>query len=152
MSPVRVHLSFDLAHDVDLHDRLTAQARRPASFTIASRSDGGELSDEWTERTRSAIAAADEIIVLCGEHTDASAHVSLELALAQAAAKPYVLLWGRRDSMCKKPKSARSDDSMYCWTPSILEHQLDFCLRRSREEAAAPVVARANGALPLDPP
>jgi hypothetical protein len=35
--------------------------------------------------------------------------------------------------MCKKPRSARSDDSMYSWTPSILEYQLAYSLSRSRE-------------------
>ena len=38
-----------------------------------------------------------------------------------------------RDSMCKKPRSARLDDGMYSWTPSILEHQLAYGLRRIRE-------------------
>ncbi len=133
MSDLRVYMSFDLAHDRDLHDRLSKQARKPASFAITSRSEGGAITEEWTERVRGCIAEADEVIVICGEHTDESPQVSAELAIAQAEHKPYVLLWGRRDSMCKKPKSARSDDGMYCWTPDILEQQLTFSQRQSRE-------------------
>jgi hypothetical protein len=133
MSGLRVHVSYDLAHDRDLHDRLSGQAKKPASFTVTSRSEGGEITSAWSERVRESIAEVDEVIVICGEHTDESLHVSAELRIAQEQQKPYVLLWGRRDSMCKKPRSARPDDGMYCWTPSILEAQLAFSLRRSRE-------------------
>ena len=133
MSGLRIYMSFDLEHDRDLHDRLSKQAHKPASFAIASRSEGGDMTDEWSERVRGCIAEADEVVVICGEHTDESSRVSAELKIAQEQHKPYVLLWGRRDSMCKKPRSARPDDGMYSWTPSILEHQLAYGLRRSRE-------------------
>jgi hypothetical protein len=133
MSGLRIYMSFDLDHDRDLHDRLSKQARKPASFAIASRSEDGEITDAWTERVRGCIAEADEVVVICGEHTDESPRMSAELKIAQEQHKPYVLLWGRRDSMCKKPRSARPDDGMYSWTPSILEHQLAYSLRRSRE-------------------
>ena len=95
------------------------------------------MTDEWTERVRGRISDADEVVVICGEHTDESPRMSAELKIAQEQHKPYVLLWGRRDSMCKKPRSARADDGMYSWTPSILEHQLTYSLRRSREPAGA---------------
>ena len=133
MDDVRVYLSFDLEHDRDLHDRLAAQARKPAPFVIASRSEDGEMTDEWRERVRSRIDDADEVLVICGEHTDESPRVGAELAIAQAQHKPYVLLWGRRDSMCKKPRGARPDDGMYMWTPSVLAYQLAYILRRCRE-------------------
>ena len=133
MSGLRVYISFDLEHDRDLHDRLTLQARKPAPFAIANRSEGGEMTEEWTARVRDRISHSDEVVVICGEHTDESPRMSAELRIAQEQHKPYVLLWGRRDSMCKKPKSARPDDGMYSWTPSILEYQLTSSLRRSRE-------------------
>jgi Thoeris protein ThsB, TIR-like domain len=133
MSDLRVYMSYDLTHDRDLHDRLTEQAHQPASFAIASRSEAGEMTDAWTERVRGCIAEADEVVVICGEHTDDSLQVSAELAIAQAQKKPYMLLWGRRDSMCKKPRGARSDEGMYSWTPAILEYQLAYGLRQARE-------------------
>jgi len=135
MTDVRIYMSFDLEHDLDLHDRLTKQAHDPAPFAIASRSEGGEMTEAWSERVRGCIAESDEVVVICGEHTDESPRVSAELKIAQAQRKPYVLLWGRRDSMCKKPKGARADDGMYMWTPSVLEYQLNYSLRRSREPA-----------------
>ena len=134
MSDVRVHMSFDLAHDRDLHDRLLAQSRNRAAFAIASRSEAGEMNDEWTARVRGRIAGCDEVVVICGEHTDQSPHVSAELRIAQEEKKPYVLLWGRRESMCKKPRSARVDDGMYKWTAEVLERQLANVLRKSREK------------------
>jgi hypothetical protein len=134
MSDVRIHMSFDLAHDRDLHDRLVSQARSRAAFAITSRSEAGEMDDEWTTRVRSRIASCDEVVVICGEHTDQSPHMSAELKIAQEQKKPYVLLWGRRDSMCKKPRSARVDDGMYKWTAEMLETQLASVLRRSREK------------------
>ena len=133
MSGVRIFLSFDLEHDRDLCDRLAAEARGSAPFAIASRSEAGEMTEQWSERVRGRIADADEVVVICGEHTDESPRVTRELAIAQGQNKPYVLLWGRRDSMCKKPKGARPDDGMYMWTPAVLAHQLASCLRASRE-------------------
>jgi hypothetical protein len=59
--------------------------------------------------------------------------VSAELAIAQAEEKPYVLLWGRRESMCKKPKGARADDGIYSWAPGVLEQQVTEGMRRARE-------------------
>ena len=133
MSSLRLYMSFDLEHDRDLHDRLVQQAREPAAFTIANRSEGGEMTEEWTARARERISHSDEVLVICGEHTDESPRVSTELKIAQEEHKPYVLLWGRRNSMCKKPRSARPDDAMYSWTPNILEHQLALSLRRHQE-------------------
>lgn len=133
MEGVRIYMSFDLEHDRDLHDRLVAQARKGAAFAVASRSEAGEMSEAWTERVRDRISHADEVVVICGEHTDDSLQVSAELAIAQQQKKPYVLLWGRRNSMCKKPHGARADEGMYMWTPGNLEHQLAYGMRRSRE-------------------
>ena len=133
MSDVRIHLCFDLDHDRDLHDRLLEQSRSHSTFAIASRSQAGEMTEAWTERVRGRISESDEVVVICGEHTDESPRVSAELRIAQEQRKPYVLLWGRRDRMCKKPKGARADDGIYIWTPDILQQQLTLSLRRSRE-------------------
>jgi hypothetical protein len=133
MTDVRIHLSFDVEHDRDLHDRLLAQANGANAFAIASRSEAGEMTQAWTARVRGRITDADEVVVICGEHTDVSERVSAELVIAREAKKPYLLLWGRRDSMCKKPRAARADDGMYAWTPAMLEYQLASGLRRHRQ-------------------
>ena len=126
---MRVYVSFDLEHDGDLHDRLLEQSSQSA-FTISSRSEAGDMTEAWTAHARVRITESDEVVVICGEHTDASRRVSAELKIAQEEHKPYVLLWGRREKMCKKPQSARSIDGMYGWTASVLERQLADGLRR----------------------
>ena len=133
MPAVRVFLSFDLEHDRDLCDLLLEQARRGASFAVANRSEGGAIDAPWTLRVRNRITASDEVVVICGVHTDAATRVSAELRIAQEEKKPYVLLWGRRDLMCKKPRTARIDDGMYHWTAEILDQQILSVLRRSRQ-------------------
>jgi hypothetical protein len=129
---VRVYVSFDLEHDRDLHDRLLAQWCQ-SEFTIASCSEAGDMTEPWVARVRLRITEADEVVVICGEHTDDSRRVSAELKIAQEQRKPYVLLWGRREKMCKKPQSARAIDGMYGWTAAVLERQLTDGLRRTRE-------------------
>jgi hypothetical protein len=125
-------MSFDLEHDRDLHDRLLEQSHG-SSFAIVGRSEAGEMTEQWTARVRRRISGCDEVVVICGEYTDESARVGAELAITREEKKPYVLLWGRRESMCKKPTSAAHDDGIYSWTPAILAYQLAYSLRQSRE-------------------
>jgi hypothetical protein len=136
--PLRVFLSFDCEHDLDLHARLLAEAAGRASFAISDQSEDGAITGAWTDRVRRRISASDEVVIICGEHSDKSSRMSAELRIAQEMKKPYVLLWGRRQRMCKKPKSARSADGMYVWTPEILEDQLVASMswrQRPRREA-----------------
>jgi MTH538 TIR-like domain (DUF1863) len=128
---VRLYVSFDLEHDRDLHDRLLAQSCQ-SPFTISSGSEAGDMTEAWVARVRLRITEADEVVVICGEHTHDSRRVSAELKIAQEESKPYVLLWGRREKMCKKPQSARAVDGIYGWTAPVLERQLADGLRRIR--------------------
>jgi hypothetical protein len=143
MSDLRIYMSFDVEHDVDLRDLLLAESKRRDRFAVTHRSEGGEVNDAWAARVRVRIAEADHLVVICGEHTDESAGVSAELKIAQEEQKPYLLLWGRRASMCKKPRGARAEDGMYVWTPSMLEYQLASAQRRSRDRQAAEHLRRA---------
>jgi hypothetical protein len=129
----RVFLSYDRAHDGDLRDRLLAEARGSSLFLVAGSSElgGDALADD--ARVRGQIAAADAVIVICGEHTDECAGVSAELRISREEQKPHLLLWGRRAAMCKKPAGALSDDGIYGWTPEILRAQLQALTRAKRE-------------------
>jgi hypothetical protein len=134
--PLRVFLSFDLEHDQDLHDRLLAEAGGRTSFAISDQSEDGAITRSWTERARKRISASDELVIICGEHSHKSSRMSAELRIAQEMRKPYVLLWGRRQQMCKKPKAARSSDGMYMWAPGVLEDQIISAMSwRSQREA-----------------
>ena len=133
---MRVFVSFDERHDIDLSDRFLEQSRRAGSpFEVVSDASSSMRSRGWSEHPRASIRSADEVVVLCGEHTHESLRVSMELEIACEEDKPYVLVWGRRESMCTKPDSARPGDGMYSWTRETLESQLAAALR-----AAAPRV------------
>lgn len=131
MARTRVYLSFDLENDEDLHDELLEQQSQ-AAFEIEAETQRGELNPRWSSRARRSIADVDEVLFLCGRHTDSSPRMSAELRIAQEEGKPYLLLWGRRESMCKMPVGVRSGDAMYQWTPAALDEQLATMLRKAR--------------------
>jgi len=130
MSDVSIYLSYDVENDADLCDRLLAEAEAGGSgFVVAGQSERG--ADPDSPRVRRRIADADEVIVLCGEHTEGCEAVARELIIAQEEEKPYFLVWGRRESMCTRPTSAKPDDAMYSWTTPILLSQIEVTLRRA---------------------
>lgn len=130
---VRIFVSYDREHDEDLLDRLVEQTSRATSgFEISGQSTTRYPTDLWDERLRRSIREADQVIVICGQHTDRSGRVNAELRMAQEEKRPYFLLWGRREPMCTRPPTANPADSMYSWTPEILENQI-LTLRRLAE-------------------
>lgn len=133
MSRTRIFLSFDHENDSDLSELLTAQSRRPGStFEIIGSRREDRKPHTFGSDCRPDIQSADEVVVICGEHTHESVLVSLELGIAQEEDKPYMLLWGRREKMCMKPDGARRDDAMYSWTREILESQISATLRDAK--------------------
>lgn len=143
----RVFVSYDIEHDSDLHDRLVEQASKGTSgFEISARSALRPPADYWDEELRREIRAADEVIAICGEHTNDSSRMGAELRIAQEESRPYLLLWGRRETMCTKPSTAKPTDAMFSWTWEMLQAQL-VILRRlaeSSERAAQRSQAKAN--------
>jgi hypothetical protein len=144
MPNVRIFMSFDRDNDEDLHDLLLEQSRTQCSgFEISARSEAAAMTDRWDERVRHQISQADEVIVICGEHTASSVRVRAELRIAQEEQKPYFLLWGRRERMCTKPAGSKRDDSMYSWTWDILQDQIITTLRNARPREVAERYKRA---------
>jgi hypothetical protein len=130
---VRVFMSFDFDNDQDLPDLLLEQSRKQCSgFEISARSEAATMTDGWEERVRRQISEADEVIVICGEHTASSVRVSAELRVAQEEQKPYFPLWGRRERMCTRPAGSKHHDSMYSWTWEILQDQIVTTLRNAQ--------------------
>jgi hypothetical protein len=138
---VQVFVSFDLEHDGELYERLIARCEE-SGFTVSARSERVSAGDLWSDSARRRIREADQMIVICGEHTDASTSVYSELRIAQEERTPYVLLWGRRDLMCTKPLGAKNADGMYSWTSEILEQQVIFHSRKAHSDAAAESLRR----------
>ena len=133
MSKTQVFVSFDTEHDRELYELLLEQSAAPGSFfAVSGGSEHLTATDLWSERVRRRIREADQVIVICGEHTDGSMGVFSELRIAQEEQKPYFLLWGRRESMCTKPVGAKRDEGMYSWTWEILQNQIIMTLRNAR--------------------
>ncbi len=133
MSDIRVFLSFDVEHDVDLGELLAEQSRRGGSgFLVSARSEGGMVTDRWSDAARRRIRDADQVIVICGEHTDSSVQVNSELRIVQEEKKPYFLLWGRRERMCTMPARVTRAECMYSWSWEILLQQISDTFRNAR--------------------
>lgn len=133
MGTVRVFMSFDPVHDEDLKVRLLDEAAKSCSgFEVLACSEVAEMTEAWNARVRRRIGASDEVIVICGEHTQDSVQVAVEIGIAQEEQKPYFLLWGRREAMCTKPIGAKSAEGMYSWTTSIVRDQIAMTLRLAR--------------------
>lgn len=112
----RVFVSFDYDHDSDLKTLLINQAKFPDSpFEVADWSIK-EASTDWKAKARKRIRAADQVIVLCGQHTGTATGVSVEVTIAQEEKIPYFLLGGRKGKTNVKPKAANSTDKVYEWT------------------------------------
>src|SRR3990172_4072591 len=125
MREIQVFISFDIEHDGHLYELLLAQSMIPSSgFVVSGSSERSTGTDLARERVRRRIREADQVIVICGEHTGASARVSAELVIAQEEGIPYFLLWGRREIMCTKPIGAKPSEGMYSWTRQILHDQI----------------------------
>ena len=138
MSKVHIFVSFDTGHDGELYELLLSQSRiQSSNFAVIGGSERSMATEVWSERVRRRIREADQVIVICGEHTDASTGVIAELRLAQEEQKPYFLLWGRREIMCTKPAGAKSLEGMYSWTSQILQDQITLMTRKAHWETAA---------------
>jgi hypothetical protein len=145
MSKIHVFVSFDIEHDGELYELLLAQSRTPSSgFTVLGGSERSAGTDVGSERVRRRIREADQVIVICGEHTEGSTRVSAELLIAQEERTPYFLLWGRREIMCTKPIGAKPAEGMYSWTPQILQNQIALTFRKAQSDAAAETVRDAT--------
>jgi hypothetical protein len=117
MAKKRVFTGFDFDHDEDLRNLLVGQSKKPDSpFELADWSVKEPMTNDWKAKVRTRIRIVDQVIIICGQHTDSATGVSVELLIAQDEKKPYFLLWGRANKTCKKPKSAKSSDKIYKWT------------------------------------
>ena len=145
MSKVHVFVSFDLEHDEDLYELLLAQSTTPGSgFAVLGGSKRSTTAYLATESVRRQIREADQVIVICGEHTEASVCVGAELLVAQEERTPYFLLWGRRDSLCTKPHGAKTAEGMYSWTRQILQEQINVTSRKAAADAVAASLCNAH--------
>ena len=116
MAKVPVFISFDYDHDATLKEFVVGQAKLDDSpFEITDHSIK-VASPDWKVKARTAIRRADQVIVICGLHTDTATGVNEEIRIARDEATPYFLLAGYKDGGNKKPTAALDGDKMYKWT------------------------------------
>ena len=116
-SPARVFTAFDYDHDESLRNLLVGQSKNEDSpFEMHDWSVKEPFTGDWKAKVRTRIRSADQVIVLCGEHTHTATGVAAELTIVQAEKKPYFLLWGYPNKTCTKPTSALTNDKIYKWT------------------------------------
>jgi hypothetical protein len=115
--PVRVFTAFDADHDETLRNLLVGQSKHPDSpFEMHDWSVKEPYIGNWKEKVRTRIRSVDQVIVLCGEHADTATGVAIELSITKEEKKPYFLLSGYANKVCKKPTSATAADKIYNWT------------------------------------
>src|SRR5438105_3007423 len=114
MALTRVFTSFDYDNDQDLRTMLVGQAKNPDTpFELADWSVKEPMTGDWKKKVRERIRKVDQVVVICGEHTDTATGVSVELEIAREEKKPYFLLWGRSKKTSVKPKAALASDQIY---------------------------------------
>lgn len=117
MAKSRVFTSFDYDNDSDLRTMLVGQAKLDDSpFELSDWSVKEPMTGDWKEKVRKRIRQVDQVLVICGEHTDKASGVAAELSIAKEEKKPHFLLKGRKDKTCKWPASVSATDKMYDWT------------------------------------
>lgn len=117
MAKSRVFTSFDYDHDEDLRALLVGQSKNSDTpFEMVDWSVKEHMTGDWKAKVRTRIRATDQMVVICGEHTDTASGVSVEVKIAQEEGKPYFLLKGRKNKTCTMPAAAMSTDKIYKWT------------------------------------
>jgi hypothetical protein len=117
MAKTRVFTSFDYDHDEDLRNLLMGQAKLADSpFELSDWSVKDPMTGDWKEKVRKRIRQVEQVVVICGEHTNGATGVAAELTIAREERKPHFLLKGRKDKACTRPTTASATDKTYDWT------------------------------------
>lgn len=121
---IPVFISFDYDHDSDLKTLLVGQAKNEDSPFFIEDWSIKDASSDWKAKARTRIKRVDQVIVICGKHTDTAVGVDAEVDIAREK-KPYFLLAGRADGGNEKPKAALSTDKLYSWSWDNLKKLID---------------------------
>lgn len=92
MAKVRCFISFDYDNDLDLKNLLVGQSKNDDSPFEISDWSIKEASPTWQKEARDRIKKSDQVIVICGQHTDTATGVAKELSIAQEEGKSYFYL------------------------------------------------------------
>jgi hypothetical protein len=113
---VPVFISFDYDHDLDLKNLLVGQAKYADSPFFIEDWSVKLVSADWRVKARTRIRRANQMIVICGQHTSSAAGVNAEIKIAREEGTPYFLLRGRALGRNVKPTAALTTDKIHEWT------------------------------------
>jgi hypothetical protein len=117
MAKTKVFISFDYDNDQSLKELLVGQSKNADSpFELSDWSIKEAIDENWKKKARTRIKSVDVVVVICGKNTETATGVSAEVTIAQEECVPYFLLNGYSSGGCKKPKAAKSSDTLYDWT------------------------------------
>ncbi|MCY3858309.1 MAG: hypothetical protein OXG25_05305 [Gammaproteobacteria bacterium] len=126
MAVKKLFISFDYEFDNDLRCNFIAQAKEFCVHSIREHSLPAAVVDrKWTRVARSRIRASDFVIFICGTNTHSAPGVEAEMTITQQLGKAYILLKGRRDRKCSKPKGANAADEIVRWKWKRINSLLD---------------------------
>ena len=116
-------ISFDYDNDKDIYGSLLAQSEDPQlAFHVSEWSVKEPITEKWKAEVRDRIRRTNLSIVLCGEHTDQAAGVAAEVTIIREEGKRYFLLRGRKQKICKKPRTALRTDAIHKWSQKNLKN------------------------------
>lgn len=123
-SKKRVFLSFDYRHDRKMKTLFAGQCEHPKTpFEIVDCSlQEAAPEDEWMEHAAEALADADLLVVLLGQHTWKAEGVIAEVEMATHLGVPSVQVWAYRDLRGRPVDGA---GRCYPWDWAVLAHVLD---------------------------
>ena len=126
MALKKLFISFDYDHDKDLRSHFITQAAEFCEHAVSDFSLPAVVVDRrWTRDARSRIGDSDFVIFICGTNTHSAPGVEAEMTITQQLGTAYILLKGRRDRKCSKPKGARAADEIVPWKWKRINALLD---------------------------
>ncbi len=89
---IPVFISFDYDHDATLKEFLVGQAKNDDSPFFIEDWSIKDASADRKDKARTRIKRADQVIVICGKHTDTATGVNADFKIARAETTPFFLL------------------------------------------------------------
>lgn len=120
----RVFLSFDYSHDRKMKTLFLGQAKLEKSpFEVVDHSlQEAAPEAKWTEHAAEAIASAELVLVLIGQHTSRARGVLIEVEMARRLGRPVVQVYAYKDMRGLPLLGVKGP---YLWDWNILAHLLD---------------------------
>ena len=126
MATKKLFISFDYDHDKDLKRNFITQATEFCAHSVIDFSLPAAIVDRrWTRDAHSRIANSDFVVFICGANTHSAPGVEAEMTITQQLGTAYILLKGRRDRKCSKPRGANAADEIIPWRWKRINSLLD---------------------------